>query len=86
MLLSLNASYTVFWAVNCTNQIPPNVGFACEYGPLDMHNYFWGYMAMNSSTLTNFTTPSIGIDGFSYWGKTVYAKVTFCSVFNDCAY
>ena len=26
MLLSLNATYTVFWSENCTNQIPPNVG------------------------------------------------------------
>ena len=68
MLLSLNATYTVFWAENCTNRIPPNVGYQCSDYPLSMDNYFTPNMAMDSSPLTNFTTPSIGIDGFSYWG------------------
>ena len=65
MLLSLNATSTVFWSENCTNW---ELGRTCFASPTYMYPYFRDYMAMDSSPLTNFTTPSIGIDGFSYWG------------------
>ncbi len=69
MLLSLNASSTVFWYNFCNQDIFSSEElFTCSSTPTLLSDYFTTSMEMAGSPLTSYATPASGIDGFVYSG------------------